>query len=320
MTLIDWSRLARAKDFYAAKGYTYIDVPWWVPAEIAALTRPIGATEYKLDRNGKVLVASAEQSFLYLLSKGQIERGRRYMTVTPCFREETQDTTHRKHFMKLELFEATVMNASIGMQDAAEEFFNSEGLTVEEDPTSMMSADLVCRGVDGSALELGSYGSRSTDALGWWNYGTGCAEPRTSVAKEALARSIAAQAVSQQDTEDAQMNNNNNNLIDVNVSVVYLGDPSTGYVPPPDVELSIAKELEKLETGKNILYLPYFMRVERHVYNGQPKWIVRTGDPASGFTPGDAQITHTRNLLIRFGMAEEDIVFLPYYVSLIVDV
>jgi len=101
----NYALLADAQTFYAKNGYSYIDVPWWVTRAIAESTLPPGkdtSNDYYLPLNNKVLVASGEQSFLYLAHKGQLPKGK-YQTITPCFRFEPHDQTNRKHFMKQEL-------------------------------------------------------------------------------------------------------------------------------------------------------------------------------------------------------------------------
>ena len=50
----------------------------------------------------KNLIASGEQGFLYLGLKEYLAPGK-YVTLTPCFRNESYDLTHSKNFMKVEL-------------------------------------------------------------------------------------------------------------------------------------------------------------------------------------------------------------------------
>jgi hypothetical protein len=66
--------------FYESFGFKRIESPWTVTKDVSDITKPPGGKD-------KVLVASGEQSFLYLYLKGFLPRGR-YQTVTPCFREQ----------------------------------------------------------------------------------------------------------------------------------------------------------------------------------------------------------------------------------------
>lgn len=194
MTIIDWGRLERAVEWYKREvGARYVDVPWWVSREILNITTPSGASSYQVVNNGKYLVASGEQSFLYLLSKGQLTPETLYTTVTPCFREEAYSTTHRKHFMKCELF-AYGLKDSMGtlahrVMNSAQRFFEHESIACAPVGTDHHESvrgscwDLLSTPGD---IELGSYGLRENSKLGCtWLYATGCAEPRMSVAKAA---------------------------------------------------------------------------------------------------------------------------------------
>lgn len=209
---IDYRLLGKAIDYYEALGYKRIEVPWWVTADIANVTKPVGVPEsnnYRLSVNGKCLLASGEQAFLYLINKGQLPAGR-YQTVTPCFRNEEYDSTHSKQFMKLELIrvlsEHAFENAShVEVDDIASQackFFNLQTTattrrlsevvcrvtpTSVEDPIAIPGThqlDVVMQ-VGSKEIEIGSYGARKT-SFASWIYGTGLAEPRFS---KALGRS-----------------------------------------------------------------------------------------------------------------------------------
>lgn len=195
MTTIDWARLARALEAYEPLA-RYIDVPWWVTADIMAVTAPPEASSYLLDRNQKNLVASGEQSFLYMLAKGHLTHNQVYQTITPCFREEPHGRFHRKHFMKLELFATGTRDfLNQNLQEVAaraRNFFETElgpGHLTQKDEqhhgSEPGSFDLVVE-VEGHSYELGSYGLRSHTSLGTWMYATGCAEPRMSTVRRML--------------------------------------------------------------------------------------------------------------------------------------
>lgn len=201
MNCIDYGAIDAALKHYEALGYQRIEVPWWVTANIANITKPTGVPEssnYQLSVNGKCLVASGEQSFLYLANKGQLPPGK-YQTVTPCFRNEEYDIGHSKQFIKLELIDLLPnAQATQGMveriaNDALQLFMSLAGDAVSfcrvvntnvKDPlaaamTEQLDVVLTIPQRDGSGLdvELGSYGARHT-AFATWIYGTGIAEPR----------------------------------------------------------------------------------------------------------------------------------------------
>lgn len=201
MNCIDYSVIADATSFYEGQGYKRIETPWWVTADIANITKPTGVPEssnYKLSVNGKCLVASGEQSFLYLVNKGFLAAGK-YQTVTPCFRNEAYDAYHSKQFLKLELINllpegeraCASQDAVVKVARQALSFFKRQagGLasylklvpTGVKDPIACSKTeqlDIVFE-LDGKQVELGSYGARET-TFAMWIYGTGVAEPRFS--------------------------------------------------------------------------------------------------------------------------------------------
>jgi hypothetical protein len=128
----------------------------------------------EIKHNGKVLVASGEQSFLYLYLKGFLPKGR-FQTVTPCFRYESFDFLHTKYFIKNELID-TANVSDKNLQNIIEvclDFFQKylpESKAVKTD----FGWDIEWMG-----YELGSYGIRSCEFLDWI-YATGVAEPRFS--------------------------------------------------------------------------------------------------------------------------------------------
>jgi seryl-tRNA synthetase len=176
--MINYARLGRSVDFYSSKGFTQIEVPWTVSQAISDITRPDGARDFVLHDKQKVLVASAEQGFLYLALKGFLPPGR-FQAITPCFRDEPFDVSHTKYFMKNELI---VTNESshtllVTLVTIAEEFFNLES---PHDKPVIVKTD-VGYDIYINNIEVGSYGIRTTDFL-TWIYGTALAEPRFGVA------------------------------------------------------------------------------------------------------------------------------------------
>lgn len=180
-TATDWGLLARAMSYYAEIGYAPIEVPWFVPMEIQMLTCPHPSFVMNVEGYG-ALVGSAEQSFMKLALGGEIEAGR-YCALTPCFRRDAEDESHKATFMKVELFSFggslldMQIEASLMMARAAS--FMIRNLGQAPSPMSVKTAqgwDLEIGGV-----EVGSYGAREVPGL-TWAYGTGVAEPRFSYA------------------------------------------------------------------------------------------------------------------------------------------
>lgn len=101
---IDYSLLSRAIDFYASRGYTMINVPWMVYPKYSrvTLTHDEGAfVTTNIHGDELHLVGSAEQGFIQ--QAHMVAPGKKYMSVTPCFRRGDISMTHMEWFMKLEL-------------------------------------------------------------------------------------------------------------------------------------------------------------------------------------------------------------------------
>lgn len=172
--MIDYGILDQSVSFYESRGFTRIESPWTVSEFVDDITRPKDVIPFKLTHNNKHLVASGEQSFLYLYLKGFLPAGR-YQTITPCFRFESFDFLHTKYFMKNELIITDKVNLDelIRTVNHALDFF-SKYLPAAATVATENGYDISYEGI-----ELGSYGIRRCDYLEWI-YGTGCAEPRLS--------------------------------------------------------------------------------------------------------------------------------------------
>lgn len=172
--MIDYKKIAESIDFYTQKGFQRIESPWTVTEEIDNITKPADRIHMKLVHNGKCLVASGEQSFLYLYCKSYLPLGK-FQTVTPCFRYENYDGFHMKNFIKNELIVTDDVSSDMltNVIDCATEFF-SKYLKVE-----VVKTDAGWDIVSSTGVELGSYGIRTCDYISWI-YGTGLAEPRLS--------------------------------------------------------------------------------------------------------------------------------------------
>jgi hypothetical protein len=174
---INWKNISDGVEYYRSKGFEYLEVPWVAPTEIMHITYD-GPYRFKTPLGDPV--GSGEQSFLHLDSKGELGNGR-YMTVTPCFRDEEETAFNMRQFVKLELYIKGQMfldeNALPDVIDMCKKFF----LKKLSSPTKVIdmgdgSFDIAIRGI-----ELGSYGIRRHHNLHWL-YATGVAEPRLSQA------------------------------------------------------------------------------------------------------------------------------------------
>jgi aspartyl/asparaginyl-tRNA synthetase len=186
--VINYRAMADAIDYYKKAGYEYVEVPWIVDEAAVNVTRPPGGTAFYVrvpdSKDHTCLVASAEQSFLQI--RDELCPGRKYMTVSPCFRyEKFPDELHHQDFVKLELI------APLWKTDDHEPvlrdmvktvltFFNNRFVPSTEVQTDI-GTDIVALGE-----ELGSYGYREHETFRWV-YGTGLAEPRMSQIRQ-LAR------------------------------------------------------------------------------------------------------------------------------------
>jgi hypothetical protein len=182
--MIDYNILSESVKYYNSKGFRRIESPWTVSEAASKITAPEGVIINKLQHNGKCLVASGEQSFLYLMIKGFLSPGR-YQTITPCFRDDSFDTMHSKYFMKNELIITdNIDNSGEEIAHIALEFVKlylpeAKIMTMLADGERGRTYDIVWYNHRGEGYEIGSYGYRSHNNLRWI-YGTGIAEPRLS--------------------------------------------------------------------------------------------------------------------------------------------
>lgn len=170
--MISYKRLALALEFYRDRGYTLVDLPWVASREAVTVTAPKGAKLFT--GPGGWLVASAEQSFLEQTMDYFLPLNKKYVAITPCFRDEAiRDSLHKPYFMKVELFECALNGApGYGMLADAFSFFGSQTTGDLTTQTKTTEVDILLNGV-----EVGSYGVRSYGPY-TWSYGTGLAEPR----------------------------------------------------------------------------------------------------------------------------------------------
>lgn len=178
---INYKIISDAIEYYQANGFQYIDVEWKAPVEIVKITTPPQCRLYKIDPDNS-LVASAEQSFLDLIINHHLKPGK-YVTATPCFRDDIIDEIHGQYFFKVELIdfefidcEEIDIDAFFNTLQIAQNFFEKY-LKTEIIHLNGYNYDIVDAK---NKIELGSYGIREYNNI-VWIYATGVAEPRLSI-------------------------------------------------------------------------------------------------------------------------------------------
>lgn len=185
--IVDYKLLSKAIKFFSHKGYTQVETPWRVSEESINLTFK-SSESFKSD--DKFLVGSAEQGFLEMISDGILEYGR-YMSVSPCFRNENEDYYHQQEFIKLELIDIILVKNMFAlnlMRDNVLKFITKH-LKVKSSSIVLVSTnddstdfDIL---IDG--IEYGSYGFRNIEEK-VYIYGTGIALPRASKILKGLSK------------------------------------------------------------------------------------------------------------------------------------
>lgn len=177
---IDYLKIHDALTYYTSNGFKYLDVNWDCPTEIARITTPQNCRLYVLDK-GQTLVGSAEQSFLDEIFNNNLAPAR-YVSMSPCFRDDLIDELHSRYFFKIELIDFDNVNTESLFEiiSICQTFFNKY-IETEIIQTEEFAYDIVTK----NNIELGSYGIRGTNYNGkyvTWIYATGLAEPRLSKA------------------------------------------------------------------------------------------------------------------------------------------
>lgn len=181
--MINYKNLQDSIDFYEKRGFHRVESPWTVTKAISDITKPVFGPgertlpDFTIKEKNKVLVASGEQSFLYLYNKGFLPKGQ-FQTVTPCFREDAFDIFHTKYFLKNELIKTDKVDEEsldyvIGI---AFDFFRTKLGDRVKIQTILPGEEY---DISFDSIELGSYGIRRCEFLDWI-YATGVAEPRLS--------------------------------------------------------------------------------------------------------------------------------------------
>ena len=178
--MINYYLLYKSIEYYVECSFQRIEAPWTVTPAISNITKPTWVEEPEkfILKSGKELVASGEQSFLYLYNKGFLPEGR-FQTVTPCFRNDSFDETHTKYFMKNELIDTINVNA-IGLESIISDAYNFFARYVtDKNKLLVRKIDDENFDIEYNGVEIGSYGIRECSFLRWV-FGTGLAEPRFS--------------------------------------------------------------------------------------------------------------------------------------------
>lgn len=177
MKIDDIRILSKAIDFYLNLGVTYIELPWLVPQKYSLVTKPPHKKDFFI--NGKVLVASGEQSFIEKMCKNELKKDVVYMGITPCFRDEHVDNLHKTYFSKLELFCVSDDEERYKLLLSYASMFFNQVMGVQFDIKDMgnSSKDITSK----LNIELGSYlhHKEIIDGIEYkWSCGTGVALPR----------------------------------------------------------------------------------------------------------------------------------------------
>jgi hypothetical protein len=172
--MINYQLLNESLEHYEKFGFKRIETPWTISEYVDNITKPKENISFQLKHNNKCLVASGEQSFLYLYLKEFLPLGQ-FQTITPCFRYESFDLTHTKYFMKNELIKTDIVN-----KDELNKVVETSLLFYKKYIPNVIIIDTDSGfDIEYKGNELGSYGIRECEFLKWI-YGTGCAEPRFS--------------------------------------------------------------------------------------------------------------------------------------------
>lgn len=172
--MINYEFIADSIKYYESHNFKRIEAPWTVSEYVDNITKPIEVPSFQLKHNNKCLVASGEQSFLYLYLKNHLPKGQ-FQATTPCYRFESFDFLHSKYFIKNELIKTDIVNTNelIKIVDICFGFYKKYISDINIIETSI-GFDIMYKDI-----EIGSYGIRSCNFLEWI-YATGCAEPRLS--------------------------------------------------------------------------------------------------------------------------------------------
>jgi len=172
--MISYKLLSNSIDYYERQGFTRIETPWTVSKYTDNITKPSDVISFQLKHDNSCLVASGEQSFLFLYLQEQLPKGQ-FQTTTPCYRADQIDFLHSRSFIKNELIKTDIVN-EIELEKIIKICFNFYKKYL---PGVKIIKTKIGYDIEYEGMELGSYGIRHSDFISWI-YATGCAEPRLS--------------------------------------------------------------------------------------------------------------------------------------------
>jgi hypothetical protein len=183
MQNVDWNLISKSVNYYVNRGFQYQETSWIVPRSTSLITCPSVDNIFPT-MHDQSLVGSAEQGFLQLVLDGQLPTDKAFVSAGPCFRNEMVDRYHQHQFFKVELFLHSLDQETAAA--SAKNFLNQAyGFMVLHSNTQ---PNIVDEGfgwdININGIEVGSYGYRYQEELGFWAYGTGLAEPRFSLASK----------------------------------------------------------------------------------------------------------------------------------------
>lgn len=175
---VNYELIARSINYYKDLGYRQVEAPWLIHESASKHTKPTGSMEFVVNdgKSDTVLPASGEQSFIHMSMTGELEVGK-YQTVTPCFRDDIPDELHQTQFIKNELI--IVDPAADDLDNMVHDATKLFGELFRE-PIHVQQTDIGFD-IEYNGMELGSYGYRTLPNGVPYIYGTGLAEPRTSI-------------------------------------------------------------------------------------------------------------------------------------------
>jgi hypothetical protein len=177
------ARITRSVKLWEEAGASFVSLPWTAPRAIIESTRPMWAGKDTQTQHD-FLVASGEQSFLWLDEEGRLPENKLCVGWSPCFRDEHNfDDIHNYYFLKAEVYRR--LGEGEDGERVLEQIVHTAACIMETiggvRPTKVVMApwqiDLELAG-----LEVGSYGCRPRPNGRPYLYATALAEPRFSLA------------------------------------------------------------------------------------------------------------------------------------------
>lgn len=183
------AHLAAALQLWQEAGAAFTNLPWAAPPHVVQGTRPMWAGRDTITPHG-VLVASGEQSFLWMDEEGLLPENPLCVGWSPCFRDERHfDDLHHFYFMKVEIYRRLetgedgerVLNDLVATAAGIMEKIGGVAPAVVEIAPWQLDLEI-------AGLEVGSYGCRPRPNGRPYFYATGLAEPRFSQALVAAGK------------------------------------------------------------------------------------------------------------------------------------